>query len=71
MNPDMVLELEPEFLKIPIFLGKKILELLVNWLITIGFRPVHPESETNLILESEPESKPELYFFQEPNQNQN
>jgi hypothetical protein len=40
-------------------------------LITIGFRPFYPEPETNLILESKPESKPELYFFQEPNQSQN
>jgi hypothetical protein len=71
MNPNLVLELEPEFLKIPIFLGEKILERLVNWLKTIGFRPVYPEPEINLILELEPESKPELYFFQEPNQNQN
>jgi hypothetical protein len=53
------------------FGGIFFLELLVNWLITIGFRPVYPEPETNLILELQPESKPELYFFQEPNQNQN
>jgi hypothetical protein len=43
--------------------GKKILELLVNWLITIGFRPVYPEPETNLILESKARIKTRIVFF--------